>query len=172
MNRALIQDKEYNPYYNTYLDLLESELELIDGFVSGKTVMVNFMLSIPEDKEDYAYESGKWTIKEVLQHVIDTERIFMYRCLRIARGDATPMAGYDQDNYIEPAQTSNKSMTDIIKEYRITREYSINLLQSFNNTDLMQVGTASGSKVSARAVAFIVLGHELWHKKIIEERYF
>ena len=171
MIRSQLNPSNYNPYYQVYLDQLDANLDLLQGYQDGKTTMVEFMLNLPEDKRDYAYAEGKWTVKEVIQHTIDTERMFMYRCLRIARGDKTPMAGFNQDDYIAPSNANNKSMEDLIQEYKSTRDFAMNILHSFRAQDLLQVGVASGDTVSAGALAFIVLGHELWHKKVLEERY-
>ncbi len=171
MIRSELNTSNYNAYYQIYLDQLATDLELLPGYLEGKTTMVDFMLNLPEDKENYAYGPGKWTVKEVIQHIIDTERLFMYRCLRVARADSTPLAGFEQDDYIASSNANNKSMDSLIREYKATRDYSMNLLQSFRKQDLIQVGTASGSPVSAAAAAFMVLGHELWHKKVLEERY-
>ena len=163
--------EEFNLFYSTYINMIPKELNLIDGFEIGFKNVLDFFKSIPEDKLEYKYDEGKWTIKEVFQHIIDTERVFMYRCLRIARQDKTPLAGFEQNDYIIPSKANSKTIEALLKEYQITRQYSIMLLKSFSEEDLKCIGTASGYAMSARASAFSTIGHELWHMKIIKERY-
>jgi len=162
---------EYNPFYSTYIDMIPKELELVNGFYLGLKQVTDFFKSIPKEKLTYKYAEDKWTVKEVFQHIIDTERIFMYRCLRIARHDQTPLAGFDQNDYILPSLANNKSIESLLEEYKAVRQNFIVLLKSLSETDLNFVGNANGSSLSARAAAFIILGHELWHIKIIKERY-
>ena len=162
---------EYNPYYSTYINRVPKELDLIDGFEVGFNEVQDFFKSIPKEKHEYKYADGKWTIKEVFQHIIDTERIFMYRCLRVARHDKTPLAGFEQDDYITPSKANTKTMDSLLEEYRITRKYSIILLKSFTHEDLKCLGNASGNVMSARSAAFSTIGHEMHHMNIIKERY-
>ena len=162
---------EYNPFYSTYIDLIPKELELVDGFYLGLKHVTDFFKSISNDKLTFKYAEDKWTVKEVFQHIIDTERIFMYRCLRIARHDQTPLAGFDQNDYILPSLANNKSIELLLEEYQAVRQNFIVLIKSLSETDLKFIGNASGNDLSARAAAFIILGHELWHIQIIKERY-
>ena len=163
--------EEYNPFYSTYINMVPKELDLIDGFEVGFKNVQDFFKSIPKNKLEYKYADGKWTIKEVFQHIIDTERIFMYRCLRVARQDKTPLAGFEQNDYIVPSKANSKTIESLLEEYLITRQYSIILLKSFSDEDLKCIGTASGNVMSARSAAFSTIGHELWHLNIIKERY-
>ena len=130
-----------------------------------------FFKSIPKEKLEYKYADDKWTIKEVFQHIIDTERIFMYRCLRIARHDKTALAGFEQNDYIIPSKANSKSIESLLEEYRTTRQYSIVLLKSLSDEDLKYIGQASDNVMSARSTAFSTIGHEIHHVNIIEERY-
>lgn len=171
MNKKDLQSKEYNEYYARYIDKVSNQTVLISGFEDDKKMVIDFFSSIPKDKLEYRYQPEKWTIKELLQHIIDTERIFMYRFLRIARKDTTALAGYDQDFYVEPSEANNKSLEELIQEFAVTRSYSINLINSISNENLMNIGTASNTTISARACAFILLGHSIWHIEIIKERY-
>tara|TARA_R110002033_G_scaffold148808_2_gene185912 strand:- start:32 stop:550 length:519 start_codon:yes stop_codon:yes gene_type:complete len=163
--------EEYNPFYSTYINMVPIELDLIDGFQAGFKNVQDFFKSIPKDKLEYKYADGKWTIKEVFQHIIDTERIFMYRCLRVARQDKTPLAGFEQNDYIVPSRANSKTIESLLEEYQITRKNSIVLLKSFSNEDLKCIGTASGNVMSARSAAFSTIGHEIWHINVIKERY-
>ncbi|MFH4965576.1 DinB family protein [Gaetbulibacter sp. M235] len=166
-----LKTTEYGPYYKSYLALVPANLELIEGYYSGQQNALDFFKSLSNDKLEYRYEENKWTVKELFQHIIDTERIFMYRCLRIARHDRTPLSGFEQNDYIEPSQANKKTLEALLEEYQMVRQNSIILLKSLNENDLNFIGNASGNNLSARAAAFIVLGHELWHMKIIKERY-
>ena len=151
--------------------MLPKSLHLIEGFETGFKTVDAFFKAIPKEKLTYRYAEGKWTVKEVFQHIIDTERIFMYRCFRIARHDKTPLAGFDQNDYIVPSNANNKSIERLLEEYQITRQYSILLLKSLSHQDLQSLGNASGYVTSARAAAFSTIGHEIWHINIIKERY-
>jgi hypothetical protein len=166
-----LQPTEYNDYYARYIDKVLNATELKKGFVDDKKMVVDFFSSVPKDKLDYRYQPEKWSIKELLQHIIDTERIFMYRLLRIARKDTTALAGYDQNIYIEPSDANNKSIEELLNEFTVTRVYSINLINSISDENLKNIGTASNTSISARSCAFILLGHSIWHIEIIKNRY-
>lgn len=166
-----LKSTEYNEYFSRYINKVSNKTNLAKGFEEDKNMVIDFFTSIPESKLEYRYQPEKWSIKEVLQHIIDTERIFMYRFLRIARNDTTALAGFDQDIYISPSQANAKSIEELIHEFTTTRLYSLNLLKSISNENLQNVGTASNAKISARACAFVLLGHSIWHIEIIKERY-
>lgn len=162
---------EYNSYYQRYLDQLNPDHELLEALRQGQKQVRGFFSRIPEDKLTYRYAEGKWSVLEVLQHLIDTERVFMYRCFRIARRDLTLLAGFDQDDYIDPSSANAKSIEKVLAEFNAVRNASINLLESLSDEDLAFVGNANGSAVSARAAAFIIPGHDIWHMRVIQERY-
>ena len=166
-----LQLTEFNEYYLRYVNKVSDNTELKSGLEKDKKMVIDFFSSVPKEKLEYRYLPEKWTIKELLQHIIDTERIFMYRLLRISRKDSTALAGFDQDIYVEPSEANSKTIEKLIHEFTITRLYSINLVHSISNANLMNMGTASNSTVSARACAFILLGHSIWHIEIIKERY-
>lgn len=166
-----LKPNEYNVYYERYISQVSNETTLINGLVKDKKMVIDFFSSIPEDKLEYRYQPEKWTVKDLLQHIIDTERIFMYRLLRIARKDETALAGFDQDIYVAPSNANNKSLKNLLEEFSITRLYSLNLINSLSEENLKNLGTASDSTVSARACGFILLGHSIWHIDIIKERY-
>ncbi len=171
MIRSDLTSKEYNPYFQIYLNKLSDDLHLDDGFQKGKEAVVEFFSSLPNDTYDYAYAEGKWTVKEVFQHLIDTERVFIYRCFRIARRDTTSLAGFDQDDFIKTCNANSKSIEVLLEEFTAVRHSFMVLLKTLSQDDLKFIGTASGFPVSARAIAFINLGHYLWHIDIIKERY-
>lgn len=161
---------EYNPYYETYLKKT-NDVTLIEGLQNNMDAILSFLKSIPEGKLNFQYEIGKWTIKEMLLHIIDTERIFAYRALRIAREDKTFLPGFDQDAYVLPSKANSRSMQSLLDEYKTVRLSSIALFDSFDDKMLLQKGTASDSPISVRAIGFILIGHENHHCEIIKKRY-
>ncbi len=162
---------EFDPYYWRYIDKLSDSIGLRESFGIGKGSVIGFFNNIPEAKQEYVYAKGKWTCKEILQHLIDTERIFQYRCFRIARSDKTALAGFDQNIYVAPSSANSKTINGLINEFSIVRESTISLLNSLTDEDLKNMGMANGGAMSARAAAFTITGHEIWHLEIITERY-
>ena len=165
-----LNPKEYSAYYKAYIDN-STDFNIVDGLKQNLDSVVAFYSSIPEQKHDFAYAEGKWTIKDVLIHIIDTERIFTYRALRIAREDYTPLVGFEQDDYVVSAKSSARSLVDILEEYKAVRQASIVLYQSFDSKMLVQIGQASGFPISVRAIGYILTGHENHHNKVIIDRY-
>lgn len=127
-------------------------------------------LLLPE-QADFRYAEGKWSIKEVLGHMIDTERIFSYRALAIARGETQKLPGFEQDDYMAVAQFSKQPLEDLLQQYKFLRKGNLLLFRSFNEKDLSRMGTSSGSPLSSRALIFMVAGHERHHLNILTERY-
>ena len=171
MTKLDLTSNEFDPYFWKYIDKLSEAVFLRDSFRIGKDKVTQFFKSIPYEKHDFTYQKGKWTCKEVLQHLVDTERIFQYRCFRIARNDKTALAGYDQNEYVEPSLAQHKTMEELISEFIAVRDSSISFLKSISNESLKNVGVASNGNMSARAAAFIITGHEIWHLEILKERY-
>lgn len=165
-----LNSTEFNPYYEGYINNAADE-DIVHGLKQNLNKCVAFYSNIQSDKHDFAYAEGKWTVKDVLLHIIDTERIFAYRALRIARNDATPMAGFEQDDYVANSNTANRSLDSLIAEYKSVRLASISLFESFNQDHLMKIGTASNSTISVRAIGYILTGHENHHNRILKERY-
>ena len=126
---------------------------------------------LPEEKGAYAYADGKWTIKELLSHIIDGERIFAYRVLRIARGDETPIEGFDQDIYIENSHANNRSFAELLEEFDLARRSNMLMLRNLRDEDGARMGTASDKPISARTIPYIMAGHVTHHVKILKERY-
>lgn len=171
MKKQDLKLEEFDIYYQRYLDKLNNETDLIEGFIDGKSKTITFFESIPENKLDFLYQPGKWSIKEILQHLIDTERIFMYRCFRIARRDTTALAGYDQEIYNKPSNANNKSINELLNEFKTNRNNSIAILKSLNHNDLCFIGNSNNNKMSSRAAAFVIIGHEIWHMEVIKTKY-
>lgn len=165
-----LNPNEYNPYYQTYIDN-SIHLELISGLQKNHEMVLMFLRSIPENKYEYRYAVGKWTIKEMLLHIIDTERIFSYRALCIARLDQTLLPGFDQDAYVEPSRANNRSFESLLNEYKSVRQATLTLFENFDDQMLLATGTASNSCISVRALGFIIIGHENHHCKVIKDLY-
>ncbi|WP_306014071.1 MULTISPECIES: DinB family protein [unclassified Allomuricauda] len=161
---------EYNPFYHTYVMAL-GDIDLLDELRNGKQVLLSLLEEIPEEKLTYAYAEGKWTLAEALVHMLDTERIFQYRALCIARNDKSEFPGFDQDAYVPVSNANNRSKKDLIDEYVAVRDSSITLFASLDEEALKRVGVASGSKMSVRALGFITSGHQAHHVRILRERY-
>lgn len=161
---------EYNPFYHTYVMAL-GNVDLLDELRNGKQVLLSLLEEIPEEKLTYAYAEGKWTLAEALVHMLDTERIFQYRALCIARNDKSEFPGFDQEAYVPVSNANNRSKKDLIDEYVAVRDSSITLFASLDEEALKRVGVASGSKMSVRALGFITSGHQAHHVRILRERY-
>jgi len=166
-----INSQEYQVFYSTYISKVPKSISLIDGYKTGEKRILNFFKAIPKDKLMYRYAPNKWSIKEIFQHIIDTERVFIYRCFTIARHDKTALAGFEQDDYIAPSNADKKTIDDLVEEYKAVRLNSIVLLKSLNDDDLKFIGHVNGAEMSARAAAFVILGHEIHHLEVIKERY-
>lgn len=133
--------------------------------------IVTFWRNIPVEKHTHRYAEGKWNLKEMLQHVIDTERVFAYRALCIARKDTTSLPGFNEVSYAANSKASDRSWDDLLAELECTRQSTNLLLLSFDEEQLQQQGLANNNPVSVNAIGFIIFGHLLHHKKIVEERY-
>ncbi|AOW21561.1 DinB family protein [Urechidicola croceus] len=165
-----LSKKEYLNFQLTYLKKAGNN-ELMESLIANKEKIKSFFESIPEDKFLYKYAKDKWTIKELLQHIIDTERIFSYRALRIARNDKTELPGFDQDEFNPFSGANNKSKYDLIADYSISRDNTISLFKSFSKEMLLRIGHVSTYNISPRAIGFVTVGHENHHVEIIKERY-
>ncbi len=164
------QPVESNTYYAKYVDQVEgNNFVLALEMLMPKTVA--FLNSLDTAKWNYRYAAGKWSIKEVMIHILDTERVMAYRALRIARNDRTPMPGFEQDDYIPFTDAENRSPKSIIEEYTAVRKASIAMFKNFNDDMLSRVGTANGNPFTPRALGYIIAGHELHHMQIVRERY-
>ena len=173
-NRMKITDitpDEYAPFYAPYVERVDSTHTLIEELEISVHNFIHFVREIPMDKYDYRYAEGKWTIKDIIQHLIDSERVFAYRALRFSRGDETPLAGFDENSYAAIAHGSDRSINDLLTEMSALRHANIMMFKSFTTEDLMRRGTASGNTVSVRAFGFLIIGHQNHHMKVFKERY-
>lgn len=166
-----VASNEYNPYYTPFIEKIPSGSSLVDSLIASKKATEQFIRSIPEDKLTYRYAEGKWTPKEVLMHITDTERIFSYRALRFARKDKIDLRGFDQNDFVSFSDAAERSMESLIEEYLAVRNASIILYKNLTTEMLQEIGTGSGSPMSVRALGFITVGHEIHHITLIKERY-
>ena len=170
MKPSDVTSTEYRESYKHYIQLAP-DLEITASLNKTHKDTIAFFENLPTGKLEFRYAEGKWTPKEVLQHLMDTERIFAYRALRIARQDSTPIPGFEQDDYVLPSKANDRTIQDLLEEYKSIRQASISLFKSFDEEMWARIGTASGSPMSARAAASILPGHELHHMQVINERY-
>jgi len=165
------KEGEYNPYAIMYIRLLPDDGLIIKHLNENFKTVKNFILSVPEEKLLYRYAENKWTIKEMLVHIMDDERIYAYRALRIARNDKTELPGFEQDDYVPYSRANERSLKNILNEYATIRRATISLFENLNEAAFLRTGTANGHIVSVRALAYHIAGHELHHMNIIRERY-
>lgn len=170
MNAKQIEKSEYHPYYQAYIDKSSSG-NVIYGLEQNLKIMLAFYKTIPKSLHNYAYADGKWSIKDIILHINDTERIFAYRALRIARGDQTDLAGFEQDDYVISGNAALRSMESLVEDYMTIRKASITLFKGFGPKEMIRTGSASGSKISVRAIGHILTGHENHHSQVIKSRY-
>src|SRR5690242_17081369 len=157
-------------YYHRYINLAIGD-DLQTAFEKHQTELVSFLKDIPKKKWNYRYAEGKWSIKEVVQHIIDAERVFAYRALCFARKDQTPLPSFDENLFAANSKADDRTKKDLLKELESVQRSSAQLFQSFDNEQLEQPGVASGKPVYVKGVAYILLGHTLHHKNILEEKY-
>lgn len=168
---------EYPEYSKIYLDLLEDDGLVLDHLWSNFTMIKNFICDLPDEKLTYRYAPGKWTIKEILVHLIDDERIFAYRALRYARNDNTPLHGFEQDDYARYSEANLRTLNSIFEEYEAVRRSTIALFKYLPEESMLRKGCgieSDGSLVNERTVrglAYHIAGHELRHFNVIKERY-
>ena len=166
-----LHSTEFAPHFYNYIQLVGQEV-LLDSLESGILDILSLSEKITKaDKEKFNYLSDKWTCQELILHLTDAERIFSYRALCIARNDKTHFPGFEEDNYVKNAYGNDRSFDSIISEFVAVRNATISLFESFNEQQLLQIGTASNNPISVRAIGFIILGHQKHHFKILEERY-
>ena len=161
---------EYAPHYAKYIDLVP-EGDLVSHLVVQARHFEALLGGIDDQRATFRYAPGKWSIKELVGHCSDTERIMAYRLLRIARGDGTPLAGFEMDDYVRAAQADQRSLEDLASEFSDVRRATLSLLRSLGPADLARMGSASGHPVSAGALAHLLAGHLSHHGTILEERY-
>jgi hypothetical protein len=163
-------NEEYNDYYGRYVDMVPEGH--VEEFLARQLEETRrFLTSIAEDRGDYRYGPDKWTVKEVIGHIADTERVMSYRLLRIARGDQTPLPGFNQDDFVQAASVQSCTLSACIEDYAAVRRATLTLMNGLSEEAWTRTGSASNSGVSARALAYIIAGHELHHLKVLRDKY-
>lgn len=164
---------EYPAYSSAYMDLVPADGMVLEHLWENYLAVKELVYAIPEEKLYYRYAPGKWSIKEILVHIIDDERIFAYRALRFARNDKTELPGFEQDDYAVYSRADERSLESIFKEYESVRKSTISLFENLPDDCFMRSGTTVGNinRRSVRALAYHIAGHELRHLKVIKERY-
>ncbi len=160
----------YPQYFQRYIDYVKGN-SIQEVISIHEADLYSFYNQLPDEKANYFYEEGKWTLKELLLHLTDAERIFIYRLLRIARKDATPLAGFDENNYAANSFANERTLNSLKEEFNSVRKATLVLLQSLNDEQLQQKGIASDKEINVNSIAYIIYGHLLHHKKIITEKY-
>jgi hypothetical protein len=162
---------EYQQYYDRYISLVQGE-DILSALDEQRRKTVMFLSGRSEADGDFRYAPEKWSAKEVLGHVNDTERVFAYRAMRIARADATPMEGFEQDDYVRNGPFAKRPLGDLIEDYIAVRRATLSLLRNLDEAAWLRRGVANKHEVSVRALGYIIAGHELHHRGVLEEKYF
>lgn len=161
---------EYAPYYERYVSMVP-EGDIVATLAQQLESTLALLRSIDESQANKSYAPDKWSIKELVGHLIDSERIFAYRALRFARNDQTPLSGFEQDDYVDAAKFDARQLADLASEFEHVREGNISLFQSLSSEELSRHGAANEVDVSVRALAYIMAGHETHHMQILKTRY-
>jgi hypothetical protein len=165
------QPGEYAAYYDRYIALVSGE-DILATLDQQRRKMILLLSGRDEEDGNFRYAPDKWSAKEVLGHVCDAERVFAYRALRIARADATPMEGFEQDDYVRNGPFAQRPLSDLVEDFIAVRRATLSLFRSLDEAAWSRRGVANKNEVTVRALAYIIAGHELHHRRILEERYF
>ena len=171
MKPTNLNPEEFAGHFATYINQVSSEYSLVEELEISLHRLIKFVQNIPLDKFDFRYAEGKWTIKDILQHLIDAERIFAYRALRFARNDQTPLASFEENDYVDEAHATKRSVQDLLTELAVVRQSTLSLFKSFSEEELLRKGIASNNPMSVRALGFVIIGHQNHHQRVFEERY-
>lgn len=158
------------PFYKGYVEYVK-DLDMLEALVQSNKITVDLIRSIPEEKGSYRYQPEKWSIKELLCHMLDVERIFAYRALRFARNDKTPLSGFEENDYAPQANANSRTILELANEAERLRATTIDLYKSFTPEMLQRTGTANKAELSVLNLGYIIAGHESHHRRILKERY-
>ncbi|MCA9728906.1 MAG: DinB family protein [Candidatus Eisenbacteria bacterium] len=163
-------ETEYAPFYAGYLDLVP-ESDLIGALEAQPRDLWDYAATVAPEREQHRYASGKWSIREVVGHLCDGERVFGYRAFRFGRGDATPLPGFDENSYVEQSSFHHCSLGDLVREFSLLRESNLAALRALDESGWYRIGSANGSPMSVRALAHIMVGHPRHHLQVLRDRY-
>ncbi len=158
-------------FYRGYVKMVPEGKDLMPSLIESRDEFIQLLTAIPTEKETYRYAEDKWSVKEVIQHICDAERVFSYRALRFGRGDLTDLPGFEQDDYVANCHANRREMVDLIREFRNTRNSTIDLYDSFESKDLTRFGSANGFRIDVTSLGYIIVGHLLHHMAILRSRY-
>jgi uncharacterized damage-inducible protein DinB len=165
---------EYAPFYEGYISLVKTEGNSGDIVATLQKQAIetrDLLAKVSAEQAEFRYAPGKWSVKEVLGHINDTERIMGYRALRIARGDRTPIEGFEQDDYIAAGKFGRRTMDDLLQEFMTIRNATVELVRHLDAEASERRGTANNKEISVRAIIYVIAGHELHHRRILREKY-
>ena len=170
MKSSRPEKNEYAEFYAGYVSLVK-ETDVVSALQNQASELTELLAGISADKENFRYAEGKWSVKELLGHVVDGERVFSYRALRISRGDQTPLATFEENSYVANSNFGNSNFADLIEEFFLLRASNVLLFKNLSDEAWLRTGTASDATVSVRALAYIMVGHVSHHANILRERY-
>lgn len=162
---------EIPPFYQGYVEKVQYD-DLIPALINSGNETIDFLKSIPEASGDYRYADDKWSIRQVIAHMIDAERVFAYRALRFSRNDQTKLPGFEENDWATNANAENRKLYKLIEEFNNVRASTVDLFASFNQEMLARKGSANKVEMSVNAIGFVIVGHETHHRKILNDRYF
>jgi uncharacterized damage-inducible protein DinB len=165
-----LKPDEYGEFYKDYINLVDKP-NVIQSLISQGQKVYTIIRQLSEDKANYRYEDDKWSVKEIIGHLVDTERIMAYRALCISRGEQASLPGYDHESYVEQGEFDQRSLQSLSTEYDALRNANISMFSSFTKDQMLRKGTANEATVSVRALAYIIAGHERHHMQILEDKY-
>jgi len=161
---------EYGSFYQGYIDLMQSK-KVMQALVEQGQQVYSLIQQLSSEEADFRYADDKWSVREVLGHLVDTERVMSYRAMCISRGEQTSLPGFDQDEYVREGNFPERDLRNLSAEYDALRNANISLFNSFSREQMLRTGVANDNKVSVRALAYIIAGHERHHINILEEKY-
>lgn len=168
--KNVLKEEEYAPFYRKYIELAP-DLSIVDALQKSSQLFFAFFENLSDEQALSNYAPGKWTLKELLLHCIDTERIMSCRALRFSRNDKSELTGFDQDDYVLKSKANQRAIKSLLEEYKTVRNSTIHLFSGFDSEVLERSGVANGNKMSVRALGFVISGHELHHLEICKTRY-
>jgi hypothetical protein len=168
--KTALANHNFAEYFKYYINLVEDG-EILDVLEKNKGEFKELFDFLTDEQANYRYAEDKWSIKELLVHMIDTERVFCYRALSIARNDKTDLPGYDHDDFVKYSNADNRSLCDISNDFYAVREATIQLFKSFNSSMLEKEGSANNNLLTVSSIGYIIVGHANHHFKVLEEKY-
>ena len=171
MKKSQLTKGEFGEFYSGYINRLDDDADLVESLKRNTSEMLEFFKSIPSEKWTFRYQPDKWSLLDMVQHIIDTERIFQYRALCFARNDQNPLPGFDHDLFVLNSKAENRSGESLIKEFEAVRISGNYLFESFSNNMLKIIGNMNDVNTSPRAIGFIIVGHAEHHMEVIKNRY-